>query len=272
MISLYWTFSSNRHLPFGQKKKFKLEMAVRLVRPTTTRKPPARRTHTCIMPETKTTPPQDSVNDDKLENTDAADAARARQAAAAKEAKQKEEKQRTHSPHFLSHFTARRPLLPRAISLMPTATTFRTTLTLPGPHATPPSRTSVVLIPSAPAVRPFLHRTGRGDVARGKKKAQADQKKESARLAAQKKKREKERAEERKDKARKAAEKSKERKARVVAAKKPKDGERSSNDDDDDDDFDDPDEATRKKKPSGDTCTIYSRMHIHMHTYASIYT
>ena len=225
------------------------------------------------MPETKTTPPQESVNDDKLENTDEADAARARQAAQAKEAKQKEEKQRAHSPHFLSHFTARRPLLPRAISLMPTATTFRTLLTLPGPHATPPSRTSVVLIPSAPAVRAFLHRTGRGDVARAKKKAQADQKKESARLAAQKKKtREKERAEERKDKARKAAEKSKDREARVVAAKKPKDGERSSNDDDDDDDFDDPDEATRKKKPSGDTCTIYSRIHIHVHTYTSIYT
>jgi hypothetical protein len=225
------------------------------------------------MPETKTTPPQERVNDEKLEDTEEADAARARQAAQAKEAKQKEEKPRTHSPHFLSHFTARRPLLPRAITLIPTATTFHTLLTLPGPHATPPSRTTVILIPSAPAVRAFLHRTGRANVARARKKAQADQKRESARLAAEKKKtREKERAEEKKDKARKAAEKTKEREARTVAATKPKDGERLSNDDDDDDDFDDPDEAPRKKKPSGDICTMYSRTHIHVHTYTCIYT
>ena len=70
------------------------------------------------MPD-KTTPPKESVNDDKLENTEEADAARALEAAQAKEAKQKEEKQRTHSPHFLSRFTPRRPLLPRAIPLKP---------------------------------------------------------------------------------------------------------------------------------------------------------
>ena len=89
-------------------------MAVRLLRPTS-RKPPSRRTHTTTMPGK--TPPKEGVNDDKLENTDDADAARKLEAAQAKEAKQKEEKQRTHSPHFLPHFTPRRPLLPRAMPL-----------------------------------------------------------------------------------------------------------------------------------------------------------
>ena len=132
------------------------------------------------------------------------------------------------------------------------------------------------MIPPAPAVHAFLHRTARADVARAATKAKADQKKERERLAAEKKEAKKQdKAEEKKEKARQAAEKTKEREERTQAETKAKEkkkgGERSSNDDDDDDDFDDSDEDASKKKTKGDTCTIYSRIHTHIqpHTYTA---
>jgi len=123
------------------------------------------------------------------------------------------------------------------------------------------------VIPPAPAVHAFLHRTARAEVARAATKARADQKKERERLAAEKKEAKKqEKAEEKKEKARKAAEKTKEKEERIQAETKAKEkkkgGGRSSNDDDDDDDFDDSEEDATKKKKRGDTCTIYSRIHI----------
>ena len=153
----------------------------------------------------------------------------------------------------------------------PTSTTIHTILYLPGPHPYPPSRTTVIVIPPSPAVHAFLLRTARAEVARNATKAKADQKKERERLAAEKKEAKKqEKAEEKKEKARKAAEmiKEKEKEERIQAEtkakKKKKGGERSSNDDDDDDDdFDDSEEEPTKKKKRGDTCTIYSRIHIH---------